>query len=48
MARDADVGRVLQALQAEASDKVRDEMGPRYGIVTPKAIGVPMNRMQAG
>ncbi|MFC3080034.1 DNA alkylation repair protein [Phenylobacterium terrae] len=47
MARDADVEKVLQALQAEASDKVRDEMGPRYGIVTPKAMGVPMNRMQA-
>lgn len=47
MARDAEVEKVLQALQAEASGKVRDEMGPRYGIVTPKAMGVPMNRMQA-
>ncbi|MDB5425998.1 MAG: alkylation repair enzyme, partial [Phenylobacterium sp.] len=38
---------VLQALQGQASAKVRDEMGPRYGVVTDKAMGVPMARMQA-
>jgi len=38
---------VLAALRAEASAKVRDEMGPRYGLVVDKAMGVPMNRMQA-
>jgi 3-methyladenine DNA glycosylase AlkD len=38
---------VLAALQDHASAKVRDEMGPRYGIVTDKAMGVPMAKMQA-
>jgi 3-methyladenine DNA glycosylase AlkD len=38
---------VLDALAANASAKVRDEMGPRYGIVTDTAIGVPMARVQA-
>jgi 3-methyladenine DNA glycosylase AlkD len=38
---------VLQALQGQASAKVRDEMGPRYGVVTDKAMGVPMAKMQA-
>ena len=37
---------VLQALQGHASAKVRDEMGPRYGIVTDKAMGVGMAKMQ--
>jgi 3-methyladenine DNA glycosylase AlkD len=37
----------LDALRNHASPKVRDEMGPRYGIVTPKAMGVPMAKMQA-
>ena len=38
---------VLQALQAAASPRTRDEMGPRYGIVADKAMGVPMAAMQA-
>ena len=41
------VEEVLAALRAEASAKVRDEMAPRYGLVVDKAMGVPMNRMQA-
>lgn len=41
------VGGVLAALEASASAKVRDEMEPRYGIASDKAMGVPMNRMQA-
>jgi 3-methyladenine DNA glycosylase AlkD len=36
----------LAALESHASPKVRDEMGPRYGIITPKAMGVPMAKMQ--
>jgi 3-methyladenine DNA glycosylase AlkD len=38
---------VLASLQGEASPKVLAEMGPRYGLVVDKAMGVPMNRMQA-
>ena len=41
-----DVEAVLAALRAHASAKVRDEMGPRYGIVVDKAMGVPMAKMQ--
>jgi 3-methyladenine DNA glycosylase AlkD len=37
----------LGALRDHASPKVRDEMGARFGIVTPKAMGVPMAKMQA-
>jgi 3-methyladenine DNA glycosylase AlkD len=44
---DARVEAVLQALQSHASAKVRDEMGPRYGVVTNKAMGVPVAKMQA-
>jgi 3-methyladenine DNA glycosylase AlkD len=36
----------LRSLEAHASPKVRDEMGPRYGIVTARAMGVPMAKMQ--
>jgi 3-methyladenine DNA glycosylase AlkD len=36
----------LNALRSHASPKVRDEMGPRYGIVTPKPMGVTMAKMQ--
>ena len=42
----ADPGPVIAALEAAASAKVRDEMAPRYGIVTDRAIGVPMAAMQ--
>jgi len=44
---EARVEAVLAALSAAASDKVRDEMGPRFGLVVDKAMGVAMNRMQA-
>jgi 3-methyladenine DNA glycosylase AlkD len=38
---------VLAALHASASAKTLAEMGPRYGVVTNKAMGVPMAKMQA-
>ena len=44
---EARVAAVLAQLEAHASAKTLAEMGPRYGIVTAKAMGVPMNRMQA-
>ena len=37
----------LAMLEAQASAKVRADMAPRYGIVTDKARGVPMAKMQA-
>jgi len=37
----------LAMLGAHASEKVRTDMAPRYGIVTAKAMGVPMAKMQA-
>jgi 3-methyladenine DNA glycosylase AlkD len=37
---------VLAALEAAASPAVRDQMAPRYGIVTDRAMGVPMAAMQ--
>jgi 3-methyladenine DNA glycosylase AlkD len=36
----------MRALQDHASPKVRAEMGPRYGLVVEKAMGVPMAKMQ--
>ena len=44
---DERVEAVLQALRSHASAKIRDEMAPRYGIVTDKAMGVAMAKMQA-
>jgi 3-methyladenine DNA glycosylase AlkD len=41
------VAAALAALEADASPKIRDEMAPRYGIVTDRAFGVPMAKMQA-
>lgn len=41
-----DVDAVLASLRAHASDKTLAEMGPRYGIVTDKAMGVPMGKIQ--
>jgi len=38
---------VLAALRREADPRILAEMGPRYGLVVDKAIGVAMNRMQA-
>jgi 3-methyladenine DNA glycosylase AlkD len=43
---EARVQAVLRALEAHASAKVRDEMGPRYGLFVEGALGVPMAKMQ--
>ena len=43
---DGRVQAVLRALEGHASAKVRDEMGPRYGVWVEKAMGVPMAKMQ--
>lgn len=44
----ARVDTVMAALAAEGLAKTRDEMGPRFGIVTAdRVLGVPMARMQA-
>lgn len=45
-ASDVDAESVLNSLRAHASKKTSDEMGPRYGVVTAKAFGVPMNKIQ--
>lgn len=37
---------VLDWLRGHASATVLDEMGPRYGIHTSKAFGVPMGQMK--
>src|SRR5512147_604149 len=42
----ASVADVLKQLQHYASRRVRDEMGPRYGIIAKKAYGVPMAKIQ--
>ena len=47
MTQEAQVQAALDWLRAEASDKIREEMAPRYGLVVDRAFGVPMNRMQA-
>lgn len=44
---EARVQGVLAALQDHASAKTLAEMGPRYGLVVDKAMGVPMAKMQA-
>ena len=46
-ALDDRVEAVLASLRREAQPNILAEMGPRYGIVAAKAMGVPMNRMQA-
>jgi 3-methyladenine DNA glycosylase AlkD len=38
---------ILNALKKRASKKIRDDMAPRYGIVTPNAFGVRMADMRA-
>jgi 3-methyladenine DNA glycosylase AlkD len=44
----ARVQAALAALEAEASSEVRDQMGPRFGIVTAdRTLGVRMEAMQA-
>ena len=44
---DARAAAVVAALEAEADPDVRAEMGPRFGIHTPHALGVRMARMKA-
>lgn len=36
----------LAALQSHASARIRDELAPRYGIIAPTALGVPMSRIK--
>lgn len=43
---DPRVQEALDWLAANSSAKTREEMGPRYGIVTDKAFGVSMANMQ--
>lgn len=45
-AGDADVASVLEWLKDHGQKKVRDEMGPRFGIIVEHAYGVPMADMQ--
>lgn len=40
------VRQVLESLERQGSAKVREEQRTRYGIVTPKAFGVPMAAIQ--
>lgn len=37
---------VLEELERSASPKIRDEMAPRYGIVTDKAFGIAVSTLQ--
>ena len=37
----------LKWLERHGSKRIRDEMGPRYGITASKAFGVPMKDIQA-
>ena len=46
-ALDGRVEAVLAALRREADPRILAEMGPRYGLVVDRAMGVAMNRMQA-
>ncbi len=46
MSTAAQLADCLAWLQSHASTKVRDEMGPRYGIHTDRAFGVPMAQMK--
>jgi 3-methyladenine DNA glycosylase AlkD len=41
-----DVERILASLKRAGSERVRDDMQPRYGIVADKAFGVGMAAMQ--
>ena len=41
-----DVAAVLASLERAGSKKVREDMAPRYGIVAPKAYGVPMAKIK--
>jgi 3-methyladenine DNA glycosylase AlkD len=46
MPYESEVKATIQSLKAGASPKFRKDMALRYGIVTPKAFGVPMARVQ--
>jgi len=41
------LGTALEALHAAADADFRDSLGPRYGIVAPTALGVPMAALKA-
>jgi 3-methyladenine DNA glycosylase AlkD len=45
-ARSQQVSEVLTWLERKGSSRVREQMSTRYGIVTPKAFGVPMGTIQ--
>lgn len=45
-ARSEQVSEVLTWLERKGSSQVREQMTTRYGIVTPKAFGVPMGTIQ--
>ena len=42
----SEVDAVLASLARAGSKKVRDEMGPRYGIIAAKSYGVPMAQIK--
>jgi 3-methyladenine DNA glycosylase AlkD len=41
------VAEVLRSLERRGSARIRDEMGPRYGVHVATAYGVPMREIQA-
>ncbi|HKQ48241.1 MAG TPA: DNA alkylation repair protein [Phycisphaerae bacterium] len=41
-----EAGAVLASLKRLASKKTREEMGPRYGVHTDRAFGVPVGKIQ--
>jgi 3-methyladenine DNA glycosylase AlkD len=45
--RDPRVAEALAYLEQHASAKIRDEMGPRYGVYTDKALGVSVGDIKA-
>lgn len=45
-ARSEQVSEVLTWLERKGSSRVREQMTTRYGIVTPRAFGVPMGTIQ--
>jgi 3-methyladenine DNA glycosylase AlkD len=46
MTRDR-IAETLRGLEAQADPTVRDQLGPRYGIHTTSALGVPMSAIKA-
>lgn len=41
------VAEALRELEARADPAIRDQLGPRYGIHAPTALGVPMSAIKA-